>query len=299
MTGTRATCVVPQVVIQMLPPPKPALVQKLSSPPNFYGMFKRTMKRDSNQVILAVLQRLLFAQTIIGLCNTAKAFPGTPTDCTQFLGTTGWQFTDQADFPILADQKGLFVAISAILSLLDHGAANNSLKRCHHADNNVDMLASKLGLLAHRVDTLSLSLCSQADPEPKPRTKRPKITPAFAPHKPGSDVVLALLAQVNTVLEAVQLAKNSDQVPHAELQKHRNAIDQAMQCQLYLLDIALQTFCAISDRCVRLDKALGLTKVDHAGSLLDALNVSFDMHSSTPFLLLVLSCILPVQQRGT
>ncbi|KAG6862815.1 hypothetical protein C0993_001382 [Termitomyces sp. T159_Od127] len=160
------------------------------------------------------------------------------------------------------------------------------------------MLASKLGLLAHRVDTLSLSLRSQADPEPKPRTKKPKITPAFAPHKPGSDAALALLAQVDTALEAVQLADDGDQVPRAELQKHRNAVDQATQRQLYLLDIALQTFCAISDRRVRLDKALGPTEVDHAGSLLDALNVSFDVRSSTPSLLLVISRILLVQLRG-
>ncbi|KAG6894077.1 hypothetical protein C0993_012402, partial [Termitomyces sp. T159_Od127] len=38
------------------------------------------------------------------------------------------QFADQADFPVLADQKGLFVALSAILPLLDCGAADDSLK---------------------------------------------------------------------------------------------------------------------------------------------------------------------------
>ncbi|KAG6862991.1 hypothetical protein C0993_000605, partial [Termitomyces sp. T159_Od127] len=96
------------------------------------------------------------------------------------------------------------------------------------------------------------------------------------PHKPGSDVALALLAQVDTTLEAVQLAKDGDQVLCAELQKHHDAINQAMQHQLYLLDIALQTFRAISDWHACLDKALGLTKVDHVGFLLDALNVSFD-----------------------
>ncbi|KAG6870786.1 hypothetical protein C0993_004133, partial [Termitomyces sp. T159_Od127] len=53
MAGTRAMRVVPQVIIWMPPPPKPALVQKLPSPPDFYGMLKRAVKRDSNQVILA------------------------------------------------------------------------------------------------------------------------------------------------------------------------------------------------------------------------------------------------------
>ncbi|KAG6881644.1 hypothetical protein C0993_000603 [Termitomyces sp. T159_Od127] len=177
-----------------------------------------------------------------------------------------------------------FTFADAIIAIDDHQCEAHRQEEEHRrrADDNINMLAFKLGLLAHQVDTLSLSLCSQADPEPKPRTKKPKITPAFAPHKPGSDVALSLLAQVNTALEAVQLADDGDQVPRAELQKHRNAVDQAAQRQLYLLDIALQTFCAISDRHARLDKALGLTKVDHAGSLLDALNVSFDSSNEVP-----------------
>ncbi|KAG6870682.1 hypothetical protein C0993_004236, partial [Termitomyces sp. T159_Od127] len=33
-----------------------------------------------------------------------------------------------ADFPVLADQKGLFIALSAILPLLDRGAADDSLE---------------------------------------------------------------------------------------------------------------------------------------------------------------------------
>ncbi|KAG6893674.1 hypothetical protein C0993_000544, partial [Termitomyces sp. T159_Od127] len=97
------------------------------------------------------------------------------------------------------------------------------------------------------------------------------------PHKPGSNAALALLAQVNMVLEAIQLAETSDQVPRTKLQKHHDAVDQATQHQLYLLDISLQTFHVISERRARLDKALGPSEVDHAGSLLNALNVSFDM----------------------
>ncbi|KAG6883066.1 hypothetical protein C0993_008003, partial [Termitomyces sp. T159_Od127] len=276
----------------MPPPPKPAPVQKLPSPPNFYGMLKHAVKQDSSQVILAVLQHPLFVQAVIGLCNTAKAFPGTPVDRTRFLGTTGWRFTDQANFPVLVDQKDLFVALSAILPLLDCGATNNSLEvraffmfantiiaiedhrreacwqeeeRCCYTDND-DMLGAS--------SPQNSKQKANADPEPKPRAKRPNITPAFTPHKPGSNAVLALLAQVDTALEAVQLVENGDQVPRAKLQKHHDAVDQAMQRQLYLLDIALQTFHAISDRHAHPDKALGLTKVDHTGSLLDALNSS-------------------------
>ncbi|KAG6896789.1 hypothetical protein C0993_008025 [Termitomyces sp. T159_Od127] len=129
---------------------------------------------------------------------------------------------------------------------------------------------------------LSIFLCFQADLEPKPHVKRPKITPAFAPHKPGSDAALALLAQVDTALEVVQLAESSDQVPHAELQKHHDVVNQAVQCQLYLLNILLQTFHMISEQHTCFDKALGPSKVDHAGSLLDALNVSFDSSNKVP-----------------
>ncbi|KAG6883647.1 hypothetical protein C0993_004923 [Termitomyces sp. T159_Od127] len=108
----------PQVVI-LTTPPHP-------SPLNFYGMLKQAIKQETNQVILAVLQHPLFAQAVIGLCNTVKAFPGTPTDCTRFLGTTGWQFTDQANFPVLADQKGLFDTLSMIRSLLNCQAGIDS-----------------------------------------------------------------------------------------------------------------------------------------------------------------------------
>ncbi|KAG6871705.1 hypothetical protein C0993_002886, partial [Termitomyces sp. T159_Od127] len=65
MAGNQATHVVPQVVIWTPPPFKPAPVQNPPSPPNFYGMLKRAVKRDSNQVILAVLQHLLFVQAVI------------------------------------------------------------------------------------------------------------------------------------------------------------------------------------------------------------------------------------------
>ncbi|KAG6875142.1 hypothetical protein C0993_010617 [Termitomyces sp. T159_Od127] len=100
MAGTRATCVVPQVVIRTPPPSKPAPVQNPPSPPDFYSM--------------------------LNLCNTAKAFPGTSTDHTRFLGTISWQFADQADFPVLADQKGLFDALSTILPLLNRQADADS-----------------------------------------------------------------------------------------------------------------------------------------------------------------------------
>ncbi|KAG6882294.1 hypothetical protein C0992_012192, partial [Termitomyces sp. T32_za158] len=100
----------PQVIITTSPP-KPAL-----PPPDFYSLLNKSVKRDTHRVILAVL----------GLCNTAKAFPGTPADRARFLSTVGWHFADQADFPVLADQKGLSETFATILPLLDRRAAEES-----------------------------------------------------------------------------------------------------------------------------------------------------------------------------
>lgn len=86
--------------------------------------------------------------------------------------------------------------------------------------------------------------------------------------------MLALLSEVNRALDAVQLADDDDSVPLMELQRHCEAVDLAAQLQLYQLDIALQTFKMILERRARLAKALGPSEVDHAGSLLRALQVS-------------------------
>ncbi|KAG5350271.1 hypothetical protein C0989_011827, partial [Termitomyces sp. Mn162] len=51
----------PQVVITTSPCPTPAPCH-MPSPPDFYGMLQHAVKQDAHQVILAVLQRPLFAQ---------------------------------------------------------------------------------------------------------------------------------------------------------------------------------------------------------------------------------------------
>ncbi|KAG6893815.1 hypothetical protein C0993_000237 [Termitomyces sp. T159_Od127] len=210
-------------------------------------------------------------QAVVGFCDTAKVFPGTPADRARYLGAIGWCFADQADFGRIADQKGLADKLSATLRLLDRSAADDSpaVKAWFTFADAIITIDGNRREALRKVEEERRRLAEQ-DVE------------MIAPHKPGSDAALALLAQVDTALEAVQLADDGDQVPRAELQKHRDAVDQAAQRQLYLLDIALQTFRAISDRRARLDKALGPTEVDHAGSLLDALNVSFDSSHEVP-----------------
>ncbi|KNZ72078.1 hypothetical protein J132_04359 [Termitomyces sp. J132] len=87
---------------------------------------------------------------------------------------------------------------------------------------------------------LSLFL-TQTDPVGKPKPKKIKVLPVFANLKPGSEAVLSLLSQVDTILKAIQLADNGALLPCADLQQHCDAVDLAMQQQLYLLNITVTT----------------------------------------------------------
>lgn len=90
--------------------------------------------------------------------------------------------------------------------------------------------------------------------------------------------MLALLSKVNQVLNSIQLANDNKVVSHADLQKHFDAVNLAVQYQLYQLDISLQTFKLILDYCACLSKTLGPSEVDQAGSLLHFLQVSLPVH---------------------
>ncbi|KAG6884262.1 hypothetical protein C0992_006646 [Termitomyces sp. T32_za158] len=229
----------PQVVISTVPP------QSASSPPDFYSMFKRAVKRDSQQVILAVLQRPTFAQAAIGLCNTAKAFPGTPANCARYLGTIGWRFADQANFP-----------------LLDCRAAEDSLE------------VKAFSTFADAIVTIENNRREARRKEAEARAKDKDVV-MLASLKLDLDAVLALLGQVDTALESLSSTTSEDDAARASLQKQRRAIEIAAQQQLHVLDISFQTFKFISECLSRLDAALGPSKVDQAGSLLNTLNVSF------------------------
>ncbi|KNZ81425.1 hypothetical protein J132_00664 [Termitomyces sp. J132] len=92
--------------------------------------------------------------------------------------------------------------------------------------------------------------------------------------KPGSKAVLSLLGQVDAALKTVQLADDNTLLPHANLQKHREAVQLTAQQQLYSLDIALQVYKLISVCLARLDKTLGPSDVECTGDLLNNLQVS-------------------------
>ncbi|KAG6867649.1 hypothetical protein C0993_012721 [Termitomyces sp. T159_Od127] len=262
-----AACAPPPWVVIQTPPP-----QKSSTPPvNFYALMKWAVTCNANNTIITVLQFLPFVQAIVGFCKTAHAFSNTPADCARYLGSIGWQFADQANFGHIADQKGLADKLSATVKLLDHTTANNSpdikalfsfadtiiqienncceaLRRAkeehqHFAEQDVEMISAS--------PTIVSKCKANAHPEPKPHVKKPKVMPAFTPHKPGSKNVLALLAQVDWTLEAIQLSNNPATASHKTLQ-------------------------LIADHHTHLEKALSPSKVEHVGSLLHALNISFE-----------------------
>ncbi|KNZ81385.1 hypothetical protein J132_00971 [Termitomyces sp. J132] len=282
-----------------------------NSPDNF-ALLQCSVKCDMHQVILAVLQLPLFTQAVIGFCRVAAGIPGTWADCTQYLGTMQLCFADQANFPHIAKQKGLFNSLTATLPVIDCSATNNSIDvqsfltfadailqieknqqevQCQQEaeDQDINMLdlpsihsgkrqanislAYKLDLLAHCFDTLSLFL-SQTEPNGKPKPKKLKVLPAFSHLKPGSKAMLLLLGQVNATPEAVQLADDDTLLPHANLQKHCDAIQLAAQQQLYSLNIALQTYRLISTCLDCLVKTLSPSDIDCTRDLLNDLQVS-------------------------
>ncbi|KAG5348653.1 hypothetical protein C0989_009174 [Termitomyces sp. Mn162] len=95
------------------------------SPDNF-ALLQHSVKCDMQQVILAVLQLPLFAQAIIGFCRVAAGIPGTWADHARYLGTMQLRFADQADFPRIAEQKGLFDSLTTTLPVINCNVTNNS-----------------------------------------------------------------------------------------------------------------------------------------------------------------------------
>ncbi|KAG6883615.1 hypothetical protein C0992_008323 [Termitomyces sp. T32_za158] len=308
----------PHVVITTSPP-KPA-----SPPPDFYGLLNKSVKRDAHRVILAVLQRPSFAHAAIGLCKTAQAFPGTAADRVRFLSTVGWvslplssllfqiphvfvnqHFADQADFPVLADQKGLPDAFSAILPLLDRRAAEEAPDVKAFFTLADAIVAIEAGRREARQKELEEARRRAQDkdvvmlgPSSSPASKR-KANVSFLASKLDVisrrlDMLSLTLAPSQTEPEGKPWAKKLKVLPtltslkldseavlallgqvNTALKALPSATKIAAQQQLHALDISFQTFKFISARLSCLDAALGPSEVDQAGSLLNALNVLF------------------------
>ncbi|KAG5348617.1 hypothetical protein C0989_009453 [Termitomyces sp. Mn162] len=114
---------------------------------------------------------------------------------------------------------------------------------------------------------------ANVEPESKSKPKKVKVTPSLTSFKLGSDAVLTLLGQINVALEN-HLLDEDNAAPLAKLQKHCEAIDLAVQQQLYSLDFGFQTFHHISAWLECLDKVLGSSEIEKTSSLLSDLQVS-------------------------
>ncbi|KAG5348735.1 hypothetical protein C0989_008580 [Termitomyces sp. Mn162] len=234
-----------------------------NSPDNF-ALLQRSVKRDAHQVILAVLQLPLFAQAVIGFCRVAAGIPGTQADHAQYLGTMQLRFADQADFPRIAKQKGLFDSLTATLPVIDRDAANDS--------TDIQSFLTFADAIL-QIEKNCREVQRQREAEELKRRTQGQDVDMLANLKPGSEAVLLLLGQVDAALETVQLANDDALLPCADLQKHREAVQLAAQQQLYSLDIALQVYKLISVRLARLDKTLGPSDVERTGDLLNDLQV--------------------------
>ncbi|KNZ79999.1 hypothetical protein J132_08229 [Termitomyces sp. J132] len=260
-------------------------------------MLQHAVKQDAHQVILAVLQRPLFAQAVPGLY---------------------WTFTDQADFPLLANQKGLYDTLYSTLDILNRKAAADSTtvnlffvfadtiikmeNNCHelqhqheaaakqcreHEDCDIEMLGPS--------STHSSEQKANSELDSKLKPKKVKITPsvgsstpsllsfltlilliALANYKPGGKTALLLLGQINALLEAHPVINGHSSAPLEDLKKQHDMVELAAEQQLHLLDMTLQTYKLIVACLSCLDKALSPVDVDLAGLLLTTLNISFE-----------------------
>ncbi|KAG5716573.1 hypothetical protein E4T56_gene16218 [Termitomyces sp. T112] len=277
-----------------------------SEPPDHIALFNLLVKQSAGDVIVAVLHYPALTSALMGCISAAKVLLLSAADHTHFISAVNLIFMDKADFPWIAEQQGLFDALSSLIqsNTLDWSVGDNCApaklffffadaiiaieshhhdtcqkelqELCHHAkDTDIRMIASKLDLLACHLDDLTIScILIQADPEGKPYAKKIKVLPSATSHKVGSKAALALLFQVNVALDAVALAKDNSSVSHVDLQKHHDAIDLAAQQQLYTLNLSLQTFKLIPAHLQHLDKVLGPSEVNQTGNLFTELQVS-------------------------
>ncbi|KAG5720060.1 hypothetical protein E4T56_gene5647 [Termitomyces sp. T112] len=205
----------------------------------------------------------------------------------------GMHFADQADFPRITEQKGLFDSLATILPTLDCGAAHDSadvqalltfanaitqIEKNHQEAQRKCEAKEKRHTKDQDIKMLGLSAACFGKCKANP--KKIKVIPAYANLKPGSKAVLLLLGQINAALKAVQLADDGTLLPHANLQKHHNAVQLAAQQQLYSLDITLQTYKLISTHLNHLDKTLGPSHIKCTGDLLNNLQVLREVLSS-------------------
>ncbi|KAG5349897.1 hypothetical protein C0989_001371 [Termitomyces sp. Mn162] len=199
----------------------------------------------------------------VSLCNgtsTAWVLPSLA-DQAHYLGLLNLAFSDQANFAHIANQSRLPGILSDILELPSI-AWNVSA-----GTKAFSVFANTIVAIDNNCQELHCKQEAQViNPKGKPKPEKSKLLPVpvsssffeqllshtapllyLASHKPSSDAALALLSQVDAMLEAMLLANDPNLVSCANLKKHQEAIEFVAQQQLFFLDIALQTFKLILD----------------------------------------------------
>ncbi|KAG5330995.1 hypothetical protein C0989_008446 [Termitomyces sp. Mn162] len=273
------------------PPTAPCAVTAAMSPspnepPNYVALCNGTVKQNGAGIIIAILHYPPFTSAIVSAWSTAQMLPSSA-DQACYFGLLNLTFSDQADFVCIADQSGFPGLLSDTLAKAFHSFANAIVAIDH---NRQELCHKREAKAKHRAQDHDVAM-SGSSPAPsakckanneldgKHKPKKVKVTPSVANYKLGSKTALLLLGQVDATLKAVSLADGDEFIPHKDLKKQREAVELAAQQQLHLLNLSLQTYKLIATCLACLDKALASPDVDLAGSLLNALNVSFE---STP-----------------
>ncbi|KAG5333148.1 hypothetical protein C0989_006209 [Termitomyces sp. Mn162] len=186
-------------------------------------------------------------------------------------------FANQANFPCIAEQKGLFDSLTATLPVINCSTTNDSIdvqSFLTFADAILQIKKNQQEVQCQwEAEVQHQWEAEETEPNGKPKPKKLKVLPAFSHLKPGSKAMLLLLGQVNTPLEAVQLADDNALLLCANFQKHHDAVQLTAKQQLYSLDIALQTYRLILTHLDCLVKTLGPSDIEHTGDLLNDLQV--------------------------
>ncbi|KAG5335714.1 hypothetical protein C0989_000564 [Termitomyces sp. Mn162] len=250
-----------------------------SEPPDHVTLFNCLVKRSASDVIVAVLHYPALASTLMGCISATKALPLGVADHTCFISAVNLTFTDQVDFPQIAEQQGLFDTLSALIksNILDWSVGKNSAP----TKSFFTFANAIITIEGHCHDAHQKEL-QEADPEGKPHAKKIKVLPSATSHKVGSKAALALVSQVDAALDAMALTKDDTSVSHTNLQKHCDAVNLATQQQL-------QTFKLISACLQCLDRVLGPSEVDQTGNLFTELQVSPEVHPIILLAILILS----------
>ncbi|KNZ76442.1 hypothetical protein J132_10417 [Termitomyces sp. J132] len=207
-----------------------------SEPPDHVTLFNCSVKHSTSDIIVVVLHYPALASTLMGCISAAKALPLGAANHTHFISTVNLTFTDQVDFPWIAEQQGLFNALSTLIKskILDQSVGKNSAP----AKSFFTFADAIITIEGCCHDACQKEL-QEADPEGKPHAKKIKVLPSATSHKVGSKAALALLSQVDMALDAMALTEDDTSVSHADLQKHCDAVNLAAQQQLYTLNLLL------------------------------------------------------------